>query len=84
LAKAGDPASATGQWPEENYRLVYAAAILRLPIAALFDGKPRLLGPDALGYNHSAGGECSVISAEEKPGADHCRLQVRESGGVYR
>jgi hypothetical protein len=45
------PASATGQSAEEIYRLVYGAAVQHRPIAALYDGKPRLLCPHVLGYN---------------------------------
>jgi hypothetical protein len=45
------PASGRGQSPEEIYRLVYAAALQRRPIAALYDDKRRLLCPHVLGYN---------------------------------
>jgi hypothetical protein len=45
------PASATGQSAEEIYRVVYGAAVQHRPIAALYDGKPRLLCPHVLGYN---------------------------------
>jgi hypothetical protein len=47
----GAPASATGQSAEEIYRLVYGAAVQHRPIAALCDGKPRLLCPHVLGCN---------------------------------
>jgi hypothetical protein len=45
------PASAAEQSPEEIHGLVYASVVRRRPIAALYDGKRRLLCPHVLGYN---------------------------------
>ena len=45
------PAASTGQSAEEIYRLVSGAVVQHRPIAALYDGKPRLLCPHVLGYN---------------------------------
>jgi hypothetical protein len=47
----GGPAPAAEQSPEEIHRLVYTSAVRHRPIAALYDGKPRLLCPHVLGYN---------------------------------
>ena len=47
----GASAAATGQSPEEIYRLVYGAAVQHRPITALYDGKSRLLCSHVLGYN---------------------------------
>jgi hypothetical protein len=45
------PASGREQSPEEIYRLVCAAARQHRPMAARYDGTPRLLCPHVLGYN---------------------------------
>ena len=47
----GVPASPAEQSPEEILRLLCAAAVQHRPIAALYDGRPRLLCPHVLGYN---------------------------------
>jgi len=47
----GASASSIGQFPEEIYRLVSAAAVQHRPITALYDGTRRLLCPHVLGYN---------------------------------
>jgi hypothetical protein len=47
----GTLASGGGQSPEEIHRLVAAAAIQHLPIAARYDGARRLLCPHVVGYN---------------------------------
>ena len=47
----GVPASATEQSPEETHRLLYVSVVHHRPIAALYDGTPRLLCPHVLGYN---------------------------------
>jgi hypothetical protein len=64
------PASGQEQTPEEIYRLVYAAALRRRPIAALYDGRRRLLCPHVLGYNQP--GEyrvfCYQFAGETKSG----------------
>ena len=47
----GTSAFSVGQVPEEVYRLVSTAAVQHRPMAALYDGTPRLLCPHVLGYN---------------------------------
>ena len=47
----GAPDSAAVQSPEEIHRLVAAAAVQHLPIAAWYDGARRLLCPHVVGYN---------------------------------
>ena len=47
----GASGSAAEQSPEEIHRLVAAAAVQHRPIAARYDGTPRLLCPHVVGYN---------------------------------
>jgi hypothetical protein len=70
--------SSAGQSPEEVHRLVASAAVQHRPIAARYDGPPRLLCPHVVGYNSRAIGECSVISTAEKPRTDPCRAAMRD------
>jgi len=80
----GTPASGGGQSPEEIHRLVAAAAIQHLPIAARYDGARRLLCPHVVGYNQPGEWRVFCYQYGEKLRADHCRMTVRESGAVYR
>jgi hypothetical protein len=43
------PRPATGQWVNETYELLRRAAGRRQPVAAMYDGQPRLLCPHVLG-----------------------------------
>jgi hypothetical protein len=77
----GAPASATGQSPEESYRWVYGAAVQHRLIAALYDGKPRLLCPHVLGYNQP--GEWRVF-CYQCGGETRSEPLPTESAGIWR
>jgi len=55
---------------EEIYRLVFTAAVQHQPIAALYDGTPRLLCPHVLGYNQPGDWRvfCYQFGGETKAG----------------
>jgi hypothetical protein len=76
----GAPGSAAEQSLEEIHRLVTAAAFQHRPIAARYDGTPRLLCPHVVGYNHP--GEwrvfCYQYGGETKSGP------LPTSGGIWR
>ena len=55
---------------EEIYGLVFTAAVQHQPIAALYDGTPRLLCPHVLGYNQPGDWRvfCHQFGGETKAG----------------
>jgi hypothetical protein len=69
------------QTVEEIYQLVWAAVANRCPIAASYDGLPRLFCPHMLGRNKEAE-LCCVINTAEKAKADFSRRVRRPIGAA--
>jgi hypothetical protein len=80
----GFPGSTPEQSPDEIHGLVRAAAVQHRSMTAFYDGTRRLLCPHVLGYNQPGEWRVFCYQSGAKPGADHCRLAVRESGAVWR
>jgi len=76
----GVSGSAAAQSLEELHRVVSTAVIQRRPIAAVYDGVPRLSCPNVLGYNDPGEYRVSVIDTEGRAGTDRSHTSQRGSG----
>ena len=77
----GVPAFGRSQSVEEVHRLVFAAVRHRRPIAAVYDGAPRLLCPHVLGYNQA--GQHRVF-CYQYGGGSRSAPQPTASSGIWR
>jgi hypothetical protein len=75
------PQPANGQAVNETYKLLRRAAAGRQPVAAMYDGQPRLFCPHVLG--RKAGQRHALVY--QTGGGSNSRLpSARSGGGVWR